>query len=265
MHFLHQISPLGWNDLPTFAGIVAGYVLYRLCMTKFLTQVAQLLKPKSPAKFVHRTFDMIHYLSSAILGSVALYNRPYGHCAFYARDCGEDFRQTELCTITGLEKMYFTLFAAYYLVDVAFLWTNSDGFVMVCHHFATISMIGLCVSLHMQAAGICVMLLHDFVDVPLYVGKICIYLRCKNAQDIALVTMAVLYTVLRMGNYPLIVYHVVRNALTGEVCSPRLYGVAVALLFVLLCCHIHWFTKIVNGVVKIARVGKAAITDTRSE
>ncbi|MCS4558877.1 TLC domain-containing protein, partial [Shewanella sp. C32] len=87
------------------------------------------------------------------LGCIALYRRPYRHCILWAAGCGEDFRQAPACLLTGLEKVYFMLFIAYYLVDIGFLWTNPDWVVFFCHHVITVMMVSFCLILNVQVVG----------------------------------------------------------------------------------------------------------------
>ena len=266
MHFLQQVSPVDWNDIPVFIGVIVVYVVYRLLMTELvLKRVSQLVKPKYPLKFIHRTFDMIHYVSSGVLGCIALYRRPYRHCILWAAGCGEDFRQAPACLLTGLEKVYFMLFIAYYLVDIGFLWTNPDWVVFFCHHVITVMMISFCLILNVQVVGMCIMVLHDVVDVPMYIGKICIYLGYRNMQQASLVIMAILWAYLRMVNLPIIIFHGWNNAFIEKPFYPALYYFTASLLFVLMCCHVYWFSKIVWGAYMITKIGRAAITDNRSD
>lgn len=265
MHFLHQVSPVDWNDLPVFFGVVVVYAIFRILMTTLvLKRIAQLVKPKYPGKFIDRAFDMIHYCTSGAIGTIALYRRPYFTCCMWALHCAEDFKQAPACVLTGLEKVYFMLFVAYYLVDIGFLWSNRDWPVFLLHHVITIVMITGCLILNVQVVGMCIMVLHDIVDVPMYVGKICIYLGYRNLQEVSLLIMAVLWAYLRMVNLPIIIYHGIMNGLRETPFYPALYAFICSLLFVLMCCHVHWFSKIVWGAYQITKVGRAAITDNRS-
>ena len=265
MHFLHQVSPVDWSDFPAFVGVVVAYAIYRILMTTLVLKcVARLVKPKYPEKFVDRCFDMIHYCASGVIGTIAIYSRPYRLCCIYAVDCAEQFKQAPACVLTGLEKVYFMMFVAYYLVDIGFLWSNRDWYVFLLHHAITVAMIVLCIILNVQVIGMCIMVLHDIVDVPMYIGKICIYLGYRNIQQVSLVIMAILWGLLRMVNLPIIIYHGVMNGLHETPFYPGLYTLVGSLLIVLMCCHVHWFSKIVWGAYQITKVGRAAITDNRS-
>ena len=263
---LRTLSPLTWSDVPMFAAVVLASAAYRILMTNVvLKKVAQLVKPKFPVKFVHRTFDLIHYASAATLGILALSGRPYRHCYFYALDCKDMFKQAPACVMTDLEKFYYMFFTAYYIVDLGYLWTATDPKMLIMHHGATLSMIGISVILNVQVIGLCVMLLHDIVDVPLYIGKVATYLGFTTVQDVSLVTMAALYTWLRMVNYPMIIFNGFSNGFDEKPFYERLYWFEGALLFVLMFCHVYWFSKIVKAGYRLIKVGKEAIVDNRSE
>ena len=127
-------------------------------------------------------------------------------------------------------------------------------------------MIGMSVFGNVQVIGLCVMLLHDIVDVPLYIGKVATYLGYTQTKDVSLLTMGVLYTWLRMGNYPCIIYHSWKNALThGIQIRPKIYYTEAVLLLVLMFCHCYWYSKIVKGAIKMFKEGRKAIVDNRSE
>lgn len=263
---LRTLSPVSWSDLPMFVGVVIGSGIYRFVMTKVVLQrVSKLLKPKFPVKFVHRTFDLIHYACSAMLGILSLYGRPYRHCYYWAADCKELFKQAPACVMTDIEKFYYMFFTAYYIVDLGYLWTATDPKMLIVHHGATLTMIGLSLILNVQVIGLCVMLLHDIVDVPLYIGKVCTYLGFTTVQDASLLIMAVLYTWLRMGNYPMIIFNGFSNGFDEKPLHERIYWFEGVLLFVLMFCHIYWFSKIVKAAIRMVRVGKEAIVDNRSE
>lgn len=110
------------------------------------------------------------------------------------------------------EKIYYMLFTAYYFVDIFFLWTNNHDHLILCvHHATTLSLIFISGYIRTTVIGICVMLLHDIVDVPLYLGKVCTYLNIKHMQDIALLTFAILCAWFRMINYPGVIAHGILN------------------------------------------------------
>jgi hypothetical protein len=165
---LSEPTTLGPEDIGLFGGIVVAYGVYRHILTQaFLVRIAALLRVKCQFKFIHRSFDLIHYASSAIIGSFALCHRPYGHCILWAKDCRVALLPTPgACVLTLFEKMYYMTFCVYYVVDVLFIRTvPNDMFALVCHHAATVLMIIFSVLLRVPVIGVVIMLLHDVVDV----------------------------------------------------------------------------------------------------
>ncbi|OHS94233.1 longevity assurance protein [Tritrichomonas foetus] len=266
MYDIHQLTTLTTDDLPLFGSICAFYLVYRLAMSNLiLKKIATFIKVKFPAKFIHRSFDLIHYTSSALLGLYALSSRPYGHCAIWARDCVEDIKPMEECYMSEIEKVYFMIFAAYYVVDVLFIYTSNDKVALILHHMSTLSMIFLCIYLKVQILGMIIMLLHDVVDVPLYLGKILTYLGYETGKDLSLVTFAILCTWFRMVNYPTVIFDAYLNGVNCQMPHKNVYWFTWSLLLCLMGLHIYWFMKILKAVVGIIRSGKEAICDNRSE
>lgn len=263
MFDLRQLTTLGVNDIPLWCSVIFFYGVYRLIMTKvILKKIAQICRVKNEMKFVHRLFDLIHYSTSAMLGMSALSTRPYGHCTTWSLNCGDYFMQQEEYIVTYFEKIYFMMFASYYVVDVFYLWTSSDTIMLIAHHCATLSMIFFSVALKVPVLGLVIMLLHDVVDVPLYVGKVLLYLGYEKAKDLCFVAFAILCTWFRMINYPTVVYNAVKNAKDVTFRSP-LYNFTCALLCVLYLLHVIWYSQILK--IAINGIRGIAITDTRSD
>lgn len=252
------------TDLKIFLGVCVASAIYRIFMCYgVLKWVAKLIKPEKETKFIHRTFDLIHYFLSAVLGTLAVSGREYAHCFYYAVDCSAHVHQQPQCLLTNLEKLYYMWFAAYYFVDVCFIWTATGPGAIAVHHAATVTMIALSVFCNAHIIGICVMVLHDWVDVPLYIGKVATYLGYNKVKDVSLIIMAVLYAYLRMFNYPVMIWHTYQSAAKDPLgIHDNFLKAEVVLLCVLMCCHIWWFAKIIKGAIKMFTEGK--IYDNRS-
>jgi len=190
---LSQLTTIGPDDSLLFGGVVAAYAVYRHLMSKtFLQKIATFLRVKYPLKFIHRAFDLIHYVSSAVIGLLALSSRPYGRCVAWADGCRAALLPTQsACVCTIFEKIYYMTFCAYYVVDVMFIPTvPNDVVALTFHHIATISMIVFSVLLRVPVIGVVIMLLHDVVDVPLYFGKVAGYLGFKSVSEAAMLPSA---------------------------------------------------------------------------
>lgn len=261
---LKQITTISLADVPLGVAVVCFYGLYRVLMTNLvLKRIAKIVRVKKEIKFIHRSFDLIHYTTSALLGIMALSNRPYGHCFVWAKNCAPYFLQNENgFVLTVMEKIYFMIFTAYYIVDIFYIWTANERWMMITHHASTLSMIFFSIALRVPVIGLVIMLLHDVVDVPLYFGKILLYLGYENAKDVSLVIFAILCTWFRMINYPFVVYNTIMNEPFN---LKVLYNITCDLLCVLMVCHIIWYYKIISVVVDALKGGANKIRDNRSE
>jgi hypothetical protein len=267
MDQLYQTTTLGKDDLVTFAGITLAYGIYRYAISYgFLVRIMRVLKLKAGMRFVHRGFDLIHYLVSFGIGLMASAGRPYLRCIYWTKGCQAELAPTSgafVCTV--LEKLYWMLFTAYYVVDAFFIWTVPYGMVpLACHHVATITMSFFAVACRVPAIGLSMMVLHDLSDVPLYLGKVAGYLGWHLVKDISMVTFVLTYTLFRMMNLPMIAFYAWANY-SPAVHLPVLYRITVTLLTVLICLHVFWYWKVVKGVVGVFTEGEKGMRDTRSE
>lgn len=264
MNELQQMTTISTADIPIFICSFFAYMIYRLIMVKYvLKKIGTLLNVKFPIKFVHRAFDMIHYISDTILGTLALAQRPYGHCFYYAGDC-KDFmwQNPNGFELTVFEKIYYIVFFTYYSVDVFFVYTTREPYLMILHHFVTLSEIVHCVYLQSPVVGLSIMLLHDITDTPLYMGKVLLYCRSKYLKDYCLVIFGISCTYFRIINYPMIVYNVFQVGY-GTLIHPTVYYIEESFLVVLYLMHVYWEYKIFTNVVEVFR-GKP-IHDNRSD
>jgi hypothetical protein len=261
---LHELTVVSKNDLPLLGSLSFVYLAYRYVMCKFvLNTLGMLANVKDVQKFTHRAFDMIHYVSSGILGLIALSSRPYAITVFWAKDSAELLAPDPLgfeCTV--LEKIYYLLFCAYYIVDVGYLWTVTEPVVYFIHHVACVAMITSCVVLKSPVVGLSIMLLHDFVDIPLYVGKIFLYLGFTTLKDLSFVVFVIGYAWFRITNYPMIVYHCLQTA-RGDPEMPTLYRATCVLLCLLYLLLVVWAGKICRIIWGIIRGNE--VHDDRSD
>jgi hypothetical protein len=259
-----QQTRVSVDDLPMLAIVTLAYALYRFTLCRYvLRTIGSILKVKDVMKFTHRSFDMLHYTISGALGFVALLQQPYGHCAVWAWNCGEFLGQHPdgfVCSV--LEKVYYLLFTAYYVVDFFYTHTVREPIVYKIHHIVSVSMIVACVILKSPVVGPSIMLLHDAVDIPLYVGKILLYLGFKIPKDVSLVLFVFMCTWFRIINYPMIIWHCLQTAKHGPE-FPVLYKFTCGLLCVLYGLHCVWEVKIARNVIGVLR--GSGVHDDRSD
>jgi ceramide synthetase len=266
MWSVRHMTTISLDDLPVFSGVVLTYGIYR-CVLCYgvLVKIANVLHLKAGMKFVHRTFDCIHYTISMFIGLAAHVGRPYSQCVYWAGRCAADLLPTPGAFIcTYLEKVYYMVFTAYYVVDLAFIKTvPHDWKALGCHHLTTVAMILFAVLLRVPVIGLVVMLLHDVTDVPLYVGKVAGYLRWNLLKDVTLLSFVGLCTWFRMVNYLLLVGLMWWN-LPLITHLKGLYVFTATLLLVLYGLHIYWHIKIMKAFFGALHFGEAEIRDTRS-
>jgi hypothetical protein len=263
--YFDQMTSVSISDIPLFLAVCAGYYCYRHIITNGpLTSMGRALRVKRLHKFVHRSFDALHYLVCATIGVLALAPREYGHCFAYAKNCrGLMYQNPEGFILTVAEKSYFLLFFAYYAVDLAFLGTASDRLMMVIHHIVTLSEVGACVVLQSPVVALSIMLLHDITDVPLYVAKFFVYVRIPALATFFLALFAASVTYFRIVNYPIIVY-IVAAVGWGTKIHPVLYAFETSCLGLLYVLHLIWERKILQHVA-IAVSGREQVRDRRSD
>jgi hypothetical protein len=225
-------------------------------------------KEENREKFVHRGFDLINYATCAVLGTVAISLQPYGRCPFFFFGCDKYCGQTEnglQCCLA--EKIYFIVFTAYYISDFFWLWTTpKDWMAMMFHHFVAL---GLQVSAMASERPVIVfscMILHDIVDVFLYLGKVLGYVGQKNIGQVSLVIMAASYFWLRLVNFGTIIY-VMWFGDIGEQKSYNWlpYNICRVLVLGLITVHCYWFRKIWRAFIGIFIEGSTSIRDNRSD
>jgi ceramide synthetase len=266
MDSLRQLTTISLDDIPVFLGVIGAYGVYRYVLSRFvLARLAGILNVKKRNKFIHRSFDLVHYSFCALLGSLAVLSRPYAHCVIWGARCYEALAPSPgACVCTVLEKIYYIVFCTYYIVDIPFVGTVGHDFIAVTiHHIVTVAMILLSVLVRVPAIGLVIMVLHDVVDVPLYLGKVFGYAGFSSGKEVALLTFAVMCTWFRIVNFPTIVWH--SWAWIPESQFQMLHAITCVLLLVLMGCHIHWHIQITKVALNIFSVGNEAIRDTRSD
>lgn len=267
MNFLELLrtpTSITISDYKSFALYCVAIFIFRFIMSKFiLVKIAKHLKIKKTFKFIHRGYDMIHYVTSAVVGLLSVTQSSFGRCVFWANNCRDELLPTNgafVCTF--IEKAYYYVFTGYYVVDIFYIYTASEILMMICHHTITLTMIFLSTIAHLPGICLSIMLLHDVVDVPLYVGKILLYCGKTISKDISFVIFAISCTYFRIINFPGIIYYTMIN--TPLVIDGKwAYVIASWLLFVLYALHLIWEYKIITNVVGIIKGEK--IHDNRSD
>jgi hypothetical protein len=260
-------------DLPALLAASAGYLVYRLGLTQwilkplssFVTHPNREKQDSQRSKFIHRSFDCVHYLTVVILGISAAFLRPYGRCPFAFFGCEKYAQQTEPYVCSRIEKVYFFVFMSYYISDFPYIWTTSDVKMLIFHHIVSFALMFCAVRCGRPVITFSCNLLHDVVDVFLYLGKVLTYLNFKTLADISMLTFAATYFWLRLVNFATVIYSFWFLDVGEQRGHVWEYQACRVLVFGLLICHLIWFGLILKGLLKFATKGRQEIRDTRSD
>lgn len=271
---LFELTTLGPKDLPLFLGVCVVSGIVRLFLTYcVIGQIAKLINFKEEKirfKFTHRGYDFVHFLFSTVTGFIAIWNRPYFHCFYYTFNCGAEFIQQaepkDCVILSQLEKFYYLIFTAYYTVDIFFVWTNTtDKRILMVHHFTSITLILNSIYIRTQVIGVNVLLLHDIVDTPLYLGKVFTYLEFKIGQDISLLIFAATCTWFRIICLPGVIVYAWITVFKQNPDHFYCYLLEASILLILMYCHLYWFKDIIKAAIRVFKQGSSAIVDNRSD
>ena len=158
----------------------------------------------------------------------------------------------------------------FYLVSLAF-WTSclfflgietvrKDFFQMLMHHIVTVTLIGMSFVFNFHRFGLVVLLLHDVVDIFLYIAKCCMYKKHRVGSDIFFAVFATFFLIARLILLP--IYCLIPGYIFSRQVPVAMF-LAVLLTF-LYCLHIFWWLMIWRLIVKTFN-GSAVETDSRSE
>jgi hypothetical protein len=274
LSFLTEDTTITISDFPLVLGVAAVYYIYRRILTKFLLEPLSTFITHSDAKkqsqhrfkFVHRSFDLIHYLTAFFVGSLAAHCVPYGRCPFYFGGCEVYSFQTKPCFVCSrIEKAYYCLFVGYYISDVPFITTVNDVWIQSFHHVICFCLESLSVLSSRPVILFSCNLLHDTVDVFLYLGKVLTYLKFKKLADVVLLTFAGFYLWFRLINFGIVIYTFWFLDVGKQEGYAGAYLACKFLVFALLLCHIIWFYQIARAFAKTVLFGRKEIRDSRSD
>ena len=239
------------HDIYLILGCAVLYGIYRFLICKFvLAPLSKYCDEKKRFKFIHRGFDCIHYCTSTLLGSLAFISRPYAHCPYYFLDCTPYMGPTGqyfVCSV--FEKIYLFFFCSYYVSDICWIYTANDWKLIMFHHFVTLSLLSTCIMVARPVLGLSIMLLHDWVDIFLYLGKVGTYIKSKFA-DYFFYMFAVAFFYLRLFGVLSILYRLYTQPYV-QTHHVLLYRYSCSCLGGLYVCHIIWGKQIVAAVLKI--------------
>lgn len=265
LNYFAQETTIKPSDIYILLVVSVIHGIFRTIIDKLILRpLSKIVNEKQREKFVNRGFDCLHYITSTLIGSIAFIQRPYAHCPYYFLSCVKYMGPTGdyfVCSI--LEKIYFMYFASYYFSDVCWLHTSSDWRILIFHHFVTISLILTCVIVARPVLGLSIMLLHDWVDIFLYCGKIATYIHKQKWADGFLYVFAGSFFWLRLFGCATIIFNLARQPWV-QPHHVALYRFSCSCFVGLYYCHIHWGVQIIKAVIKILKHTEVA-HDTRSD
>jgi len=149
-----------------------------------------------------------------------------------------------------LEKIYFINFASYYVSDFFWIRTTSDIKMLVFHHTITLFLIFSCAVVARPVLGMSIMVLHDWGDAFLYMGKIATYLQKQKWADFSFYTFAILFFYFRIFGLATVIWAMFKEP-NNQTHHVKLYRAAETAVGFLYCCHIIWAYQILRVVYKI--------------
>jgi len=141
-------------------------------MIKFKSQVWQL--------FIHASMAVLEFVVWSQMTDAFgdLFSQPWLCSDFYSKD-------VPLLTTLYLVQMAIWVVTCYFHCFV--FETQSDYFVMLAHHLATIALVGLSLRFNFTRMGLMVLILHDISDIPIDLLKLFNYLKLEERAGFSLV------------------------------------------------------------------------------
>ena len=158
----------------------------------------------------------------------------------------------------------------FYLVSLGF-WTScllflgietirKDALQMLIHHIVTVTLIGVSFLSNYHRFGLVVLILHDVVDIFLYIAKCFTYKKIRLGSDVFFAVFAVVFLIARLILFP--VYCLIPAYITSRLDPVACFS--ATLLTALYCLHIFWWTLIWK-LIKKTLEGSGIESDSRSE
>ncbi|XP_077997084.1 ceramide synthase 1-like [Glandiceps talaboti] len=228
------------------------------------------LDPKAAEKIPECSFKAVWYLCSVLYTYHVLFNKDYTIFQdppnifsdwYYGLEIPSDI---QLLYLYELGFYIHSVYATIYMDEI-----RSDFFLMLFHHFLTITLIGFSYVSRYHKIGTLVIFCHDITDVFLEFGKWFVYTKKRNGKtymlnehlsNIMFAGFTLSWVVCRLYWYPLKVLYC-----TGAFCLREMPFVTTfnIMLWALQLINIYWFLFIVQLLIKLALGQASEVTDTR--
>ena len=226
-------------------------------------------------KFVLPLRETVFYTLSCVLNVWMYWHTPWawwtsGYKDVFRTDTVSTF-QPEDATSPGVRVSYF-FEVSWYLCTLFLLFIDfkrKDFFVMLCHHVLTLMLLMLSWAAGWTRAGVVLLLLHDFSDVFLNIGKMGSYLDAEIPANGAFAIFVVSWGFLRLYCLPWVIYECYAlcpflldsSGGTFEWNARILVGGMSALVVM----HLYWYALILRMAVGMLMGEEKVVRDAREE
>ncbi|KAL9651312.1 hypothetical protein ABK040_001264 [Willaertia magna] len=157
-------------------------------------------------RFIENAWFFVYYTIAFIFGYIVLSKAPWFHDT---KHCAMNYPYEHTGDEVPYLRLYMLFGCAFYsqaLFSLLFVDEKMKDFLeMVVHHIATISLIAWCLIAYHHRIGSLVLILHDFVDVFLYIAKALHHLHFENGSTILFLCFTVCFILVRLVYFPVVI------------------------------------------------------------
>lgn len=164
-------------------------------------------------------------------------------------------------------SIYYKIELVHYIMSLIFIFIEpkmKDFSQMFLHHVVTIYLISASFKIGLLRYGTCIMLLHDFSDPLMEIGKIFYYLRRQKLADNFFMVFAAIFIPARCLIYPIFIVYPVYAATYDENIRFMMYFVKLCLITLAMINYV-WALLIVKMACLLVKDGKLKGGDIRAD
>ncbi|KAK4308578.1 hypothetical protein Pmani_019733 [Petrolisthes manimaculis] len=228
---------------------------------RWLRRRHRLAQPTPFEKFADSGFDLICHLITGIYGWCTILHKPWVSDISQAY-IGHPYHPLD-------NEVWW-----YYMLGLSYFWAATfmqihlpgrsrfDKAQMMLHHLFTILLMVFSWACNFVRAGTLVLLVHDVADIPLLIGKMCVYGGFSILQDLCLILFIIVWVITRCYLYP---FWFMRALIFdfAPINETQSISVFIVLLVGLLIINMIW-TVLIVGVI-IRKVKEGSVQDVRSD
>ena len=217
-------------------------------------------------KFQDAAFQWTYYTFYCAFGFYVLYDKPW---LWDIKHCWYGFPTQPLTD--DLWWYYMVPLSYYWTMTFTFLWSHrrKDSLQMFIHHILTIFLIVFSWAVNLIRGGSLVLIVHECVDIPLLMAKMCEYTGNKEKMDVFFILFVVLWAMTRVGLFPLWVMR--STFFEAHVILDMWYPIyyifngMLLLLFIIHCIWTYFIIKILVHKLKHNKIDDVLSTPNCSE